>query len=236
MVYKNNETNRTKRKAGYTMTIFHKDRYSSYRPVHHFHLSRFHYITLLLFLFSFLCGSFAANLFKETLCNDILHLFTSSFEKLHSYEIKKDALFYFSIKEHLKFSLLLRMSGISIMHLPFCIPVFLMVCFFCSVHLSRAVQVYYIIWESFSHNVCSLSLFISMHCIILICYISNGLKTIRKKTPVLLLLQTKKDSCCLYNCLFFSWVFCCYFLVRFLKVICRKIISILVLFFLTVLF
>ena len=70
------------------MTIFHKDRYSSYRPVHHFHLSRFHYITLLLFLFSFLCGSFAANLFKETLCNDILHLFTSSFEKLHSYEIK----------------------------------------------------------------------------------------------------------------------------------------------------
>lgn len=107
MVYKNNETNRTKRKAGYTMTIFHKDRYSSYRPVHHFHLSRFHYITLLLFLFSFLCGSFAANLFKETLCNDILHLFTSSFEKLHSYEIKKDALFYFSIKEHLKFYILI---------------------------------------------------------------------------------------------------------------------------------
>lgn len=107
MVYKNNETNRTKRKAGYTMTIFHKDKYSSYRPVHHFHLSRFHYITLLLFLFSFLCGSFAANLFKETLCNDILHLFTSSFEKLHSYEIKKDALFYFSIKEHLKFYILI---------------------------------------------------------------------------------------------------------------------------------
>ena len=52
-------------------------------------------------------------------------------------------------------------------------------------------------------------------CIILICYISNGLKTIRKKHPYFFCCK-QKDSCCLCNCLFFSWVFC-YFLVRFLK-------------------
>lgn len=103
MVYKKPSTHITKRKAGYCMTIFHKDRYTTYHPTRRFHLSGFHYITLLLFFFSFLCGSLLAYFFKDTLCNDILRLFTNSFEKLRSYEIKKDALFYFSVKEHLKF-------------------------------------------------------------------------------------------------------------------------------------
>lgn len=97
----------SKRKAGYFMTILHKDRFAAYRPIRHFHLSRFHCITLLLFFFSFLCGSFFAYFFKDSLCNDILRLFSVSLEKLSSYEIKKEALFYFSLKEHLKFYFLI---------------------------------------------------------------------------------------------------------------------------------